>query len=315
MISSVRLNGTRSVQRGTEIMHNTYKSRAFTLIELLVVIAIIAILAAILFPVFSQAKEAAKKTSDLSNTKQHAYGILMYSGDADDMFPRQVYKRPQSNLWGWNVPVTWREAVQPYMKGGDVRYSDGTRSIPLAQGGVWDTPAKPGVRGAYTSNRVLMPGYCYWDAPGGYWRCDSTDDGVPTGDPVMPSISHTAVDAPAQVITTFTIGINPDWNASGDFSEGSWWWWGGAQWPPVFSGPTSGEQWDADSNVFPNWSMPRYRYTQGMNNAYADGHGKYTKKGALNWCKYVYVKGVAMDRGEQWEWIFDPGQPCAAFAR
>ena len=38
------------------------KSRAFTLIELLVVIAIIAILAAILFPVFAQAKAAAKKT-------------------------------------------------------------------------------------------------------------------------------------------------------------------------------------------------------------------------------------------------------------
>ena len=36
--------------------------RAFTLIELLVVIAIIAILAAILFPVFAQAKAAAKKT-------------------------------------------------------------------------------------------------------------------------------------------------------------------------------------------------------------------------------------------------------------
>ena len=36
------------------------KQSAFTLIELLVVIAIIAILAAILFPVFAQAKEAAK---------------------------------------------------------------------------------------------------------------------------------------------------------------------------------------------------------------------------------------------------------------
>ena len=36
--------------------------QGFTLIELLVVIAIIAILAAILFPVFAQAKLAAKKT-------------------------------------------------------------------------------------------------------------------------------------------------------------------------------------------------------------------------------------------------------------
>ena len=44
--------------------------KAFTLIELLVVIAIIAILAAILFPVFAQAKEAAKKTACLSNEKQ-----------------------------------------------------------------------------------------------------------------------------------------------------------------------------------------------------------------------------------------------------
>ena len=45
-------------------------ARGFTLIELLVVIAIIAILAAILFPVFAQAREAARKASCLSNTRQ-----------------------------------------------------------------------------------------------------------------------------------------------------------------------------------------------------------------------------------------------------
>jgi len=58
--------------------------KAFTLIELLVVIAIIAILAAILFPVFAQAKEAAKKTQDLSNLKQFGLASLMYSNDYDD---------------------------------------------------------------------------------------------------------------------------------------------------------------------------------------------------------------------------------------
>ncbi|MCA1947339.1 MAG: prepilin-type N-terminal cleavage/methylation domain-containing protein, partial [Armatimonadetes bacterium] len=63
------------------------KQRAFTLIELLVVIAIIAILAAILFPVFAQAKKAAKKTTCLSNVKQHALAVLMYSADADDTLP------------------------------------------------------------------------------------------------------------------------------------------------------------------------------------------------------------------------------------
>ncbi|HEY3780335.1 MAG TPA: prepilin-type N-terminal cleavage/methylation domain-containing protein [Fimbriimonadaceae bacterium] len=61
--------------------------KGFTLIELLVVIAIIAILAAILFPVFAQAKLAAKKTADLSNLKQTNLAVAMYTNDNDDMWP------------------------------------------------------------------------------------------------------------------------------------------------------------------------------------------------------------------------------------
>jgi prepilin-type N-terminal cleavage/methylation domain-containing protein len=59
-------------------------SPAFTLIELLVVIAIIAILAAILFPVFAQAKEAAKKISCMSNAKNMGTSLIMYCNDYDD---------------------------------------------------------------------------------------------------------------------------------------------------------------------------------------------------------------------------------------
>ncbi len=61
--------------------------KAFTLIELLVVIAIIAILAAILFPVFAQAKVAAKKVVCISNQKQNITAMLIYVGDSDGTYP------------------------------------------------------------------------------------------------------------------------------------------------------------------------------------------------------------------------------------
>ena len=61
--------------------------RGFTLIELLVVIAIIAILAAILFPVFAQAREAARKATCLSNLKQIGEAVMMYTQDFDEIYP------------------------------------------------------------------------------------------------------------------------------------------------------------------------------------------------------------------------------------
>jgi prepilin-type N-terminal cleavage/methylation domain-containing protein len=67
------------------------RKRAFTLIELLVVIAIIAILAAILFPVFAQAKVAAKKAGCISNMKQWGLAQQMYWADFDDMVPLWQY--------------------------------------------------------------------------------------------------------------------------------------------------------------------------------------------------------------------------------
>jgi len=86
--------------------------RAFTLIELLVVIAIIAILAAILFPVFAQAKLAAKKSADLSNTKQIGIGLQLYIGDSDDTFMPSNHR--ENNSAGNEVHWSWM--VLPYMK-------------------------------------------------------------------------------------------------------------------------------------------------------------------------------------------------------
>ena len=106
--------------------------RAFTLIELLVVIAIIAILAAILFPVFAQAKAAAKKTVCVSNVKQVSLANIMYSGDYDDALcifggygtdlpdgTRETVDWAQHSLYAGNTLVKQdpgQGLLQPYMK-------------------------------------------------------------------------------------------------------------------------------------------------------------------------------------------------------
>ncbi len=86
--------------------------KAFTLIELLVVIAIIAILAAILFPVFAQAKMAAKKTSDLNNTKQIGIAMQIYLADFDDTYMPSNHR--EDDFSGNEVHWSWM--LMPYMK-------------------------------------------------------------------------------------------------------------------------------------------------------------------------------------------------------
>jgi prepilin-type N-terminal cleavage/methylation domain-containing protein len=108
--------------------------KAFTLIELLVVIAIIAILAAILFPVFAQAKLAAKKTQDLSNQKQIGTSLQIYLADYDDTLP-PYRTRNTPNPFAPNTYITGNSATRvffnqllhPYVKSHDL----------------WRSPANP----------------------------------------------------------------------------------------------------------------------------------------------------------------------------
>jgi prepilin-type N-terminal cleavage/methylation domain-containing protein len=104
--------------------------KAFTLIELLVVIAIIAILAAILFPVFAQAKEAAKQTQGLSNTKQIAVSQLLYSNDYDDtVIPSNTARDQEGDpglaLIADQIAGSWVNTIQPYIKNRQLLFSPG----------------------------------------------------------------------------------------------------------------------------------------------------------------------------------------------
>jgi prepilin-type N-terminal cleavage/methylation domain-containing protein len=102
------------------------RTSGFTLIELLVVIAIIAILAAILFPVFAQAKEAAKKTAAISQMRQLSMSVMMYAGDHDDVFAPATM-RPAS---GSGDPVIWTAIVDPYVKNKDMFVAPGSDGTP-----------------------------------------------------------------------------------------------------------------------------------------------------------------------------------------
>jgi prepilin-type N-terminal cleavage/methylation domain-containing protein/prepilin-type processing-associated H-X9-DG protein len=108
--------------------------RGFTLIELLVVIAIIAILAAILFPVFAQAREAARKASCQSNLKQVGSAFMMYIQDYDEVYPQPLGSNYRAYGQFAIFPPTadgtanpsaarqamWANALQPYIKNAQV---------------------------------------------------------------------------------------------------------------------------------------------------------------------------------------------------
>jgi prepilin-type N-terminal cleavage/methylation domain-containing protein len=122
----------------------TRRRSAFTLIELLVVIAIIAILAAILFPVFAQAKAAAKKTVSLSNMKQEELAMIMYSNDYDDTFiaewPYNDFFNPTTcNQTAADKNHTFQPEVNPYIKSQQIWAAPGTAAVVSLP--VYNTPA------------------------------------------------------------------------------------------------------------------------------------------------------------------------------
>jgi prepilin-type N-terminal cleavage/methylation domain-containing protein/prepilin-type processing-associated H-X9-DG protein len=255
------------------------KFRAFTLIELLVVIAIIAILAAILFPVFAQAKAAAKQTSDLSNAKQYGTAFFMYAGDADDAAPLVQWSGSyDANPADPNRDQAVGNLVQPYIKSYAMFISpaspvtDAGRDVDLI-----DPKTVSYTREQYELNRAIKADYGYnveYFSPMGY-------------DPTYPNSFHPAgqsFSAPQKPAETLML-INSTWNVVGGapVGGGNWgidspcryyldgtdsfppapgigiWWWGG--WNP--GNPNA---WNVFGGAWP------YHKGKFANVVFADGH-------------------------------------------
>ncbi|MHB9035423.1 MAG: prepilin-type N-terminal cleavage/methylation domain-containing protein [Armatimonadota bacterium] len=125
----------------------------FTLIELLVVIAIIAILAAILFPVFTSAKNAANTTACMNNEKQIGTALMLYAGDYDNMV----------------VPVYVIQSMGGPVDSRDRSFSDLLQKYIKNRGNVWRCPSDSIKRGAnvprsYAINARLDGPTSYFDS-------------------------------------------------------------------------------------------------------------------------------------------------------
>ena len=88
--------------------HSPRRNCAFTLIEILVVIAIVMILAAILFPVFSSARNSAHKATCASNLKQLGVAMNLYANDYNQTYP--FYGVPE------NYCAPWANRLFPYVR-------------------------------------------------------------------------------------------------------------------------------------------------------------------------------------------------------
>ena len=279
--------------------------KAFTLIELLVVIAIIAILAAILFPVFAQAKAAAKKTQDLSNVKEIGLGLVMYVGDNDDVLPMDQFCDKGHASCGY--PVVWYQSVYPYIKSGDTaNTSNSGASVATGTGGLF-----------------LGPDFPKPKSPGGSYaiRYDTSPDGLApwtSADYVVKTTSMTAIDKPADKILVIARGADPGNSQWPSWLTDEWYWtdYTGVttdDGTPTHNGPrydlkvtptdsNHGDCDNGDTNPADDFQWqscgqyPRYRYGGSANTSFFDGHAKSFRRNgttsSLSWLKNVYINGV-----------------------
>jgi len=262
------------------------KRSGFTLIELLVVIAIIAILAAILFPVFAQAREQARKTSCFSNTKQWALGEIMYIQDYDETFtPAWNASQPilRDNGSVYRTAFPWNALVQPYMKSIQMNLCpDNPWNATILNGGL-NATARQQIYGTYGLNYEYL-GSFYGSDPSGngnyLWNgIGLAAVGRPAGEvmivdcqgPPWADAGHASV----YTQPTGTVVEPPDACYVTRFGNG----WGNvSDYTATYDYPGyGGVAWRHSGSGFVAGQTPQ----GGASTAFVDGHAKFMRPGAL----------------------------------
>jgi len=270
----------------------TQRKTGFTLIELLVVIAIIAILAAILFPVFSQVRENARRTTCISNEKQMGLAMTQYTQDADEKFPMMQYYNPAAPT----VAIDWFAAIHQYVKNGNVTTSAGGDTVSYGQNGIWACPSFPG-------EQVSQYGVNFQLCRNGPGTWASTQPGYS-----VKVAGLAQVDAPADKIMILEKGQANANYIQAEFDPAQWNWTAGIG-PIVSDVPAKqsthlelAADYDAgsDATAGATWGaspadMPRFRHHQTCNSLFVDGHVKSIKRGQMDWYKSIYIKGLYAD--------------------
>lgn len=202
----------------------SYRRAGFTLIELLVVIAIIAILAAILFPVFSQAKDQAKSAQCSSNLKNLGMAFHLYANDFDDFMPNPgggtsiITGGSPRNTWleYTRDPVTllWKQdrGIFPYVKQRDqANPNANVYSCPNAQPYNGPRPIGQTDRDALGNQNYVMNDFLRQMHPGSYATNILRVSGMPVS--FAHGLSTTQMEEAASVIllyeaTQFPAGTN-----------------------------------------------------------------------------------------------------------